>query len=74
MLAVKILLHDGEIVEYDADDDIKYLSWINKGTYGPPALVAPVERPANSRAGVGDVVLFVNTEAVQTVEVERLSD
>jgi hypothetical protein len=70
-LAIKVLTKDGEkLPEVEAD----FLSWINSGSYGPPALIAPTERPGGAKAGSGQVVLYVNTEVVATVEVERLDD
>lgn len=72
MLDVTLKLKGSD--EEEDSVEVTYLSWINGGTYGPPALIAPVDRPNGSRAGQGDRVLFVNTDAVEYVEVERLSD
>lgn len=74
MLDIEMKFKDGEDGEFGAEDNVKYLSWINGGTYGPPALIAPVERPNGVKAGVGDKVVFVNTDSVKWVAVERLSD
>src|SRR4051812_30034514 len=47
--------------------EVEYVSYFNGGTHGPPALVAPGRqdgRPTETRARIGDRVLYVNTSLV----------
>lgn len=67
-----VLDQDEQTVEQPVETD--FLSWINGNTYGPPALIAGPEGKSGTKAAIGERVLFVNTESVKTVEVERISD
>lgn len=48
-------------------EDVEFLSFINEGTFGKPAIVAP---GPEHKAGEA-YVLYVNTGAVLAVEVEK---
>lgn len=51
-------------------DDVDYVSLVSPETYGPPALIAPA-KPGQTRAAVGDRVLYINTRLVPMFEIER---
>jgi hypothetical protein len=64
-------LRENETLEVD------FVSLIDQGTHGPPALVAPGrERGANVApvARVEDRVLYINTTFVPAFTIERLHD
>jgi hypothetical protein len=59
--------------EFQAD----FLSLVNHGTYGPPALIAPAPG-RNSTEGpvaqVGETVLYINTSLVPAFKGTRIQD
>lgn len=60
---------DAEALEFA---DVDFVSWVNDGTYGPPALIAP--GPGHTQTRDGTRVVYVNTGAVAVVEVVRRGD
>ena len=59
-------VHDGEGKEFETD----FVSLVNHGTYGPPALVAPA-RGEQPLARPGQTVLYVNTSLVPLFTIYR---
>jgi hypothetical protein len=57
-------------------EDIDFVSQVNEGTFGPPALVAPSPKEPGSRpvARPGQRVLYVNTSLVPLFTIERNGD
>lgn len=54
---------------------IDYVSFVNSGTYGAPALVAPNPkdpRGTEPRARTGQKVLYINTSLVPLFSIERV--
>lgn len=65
-----------EVPVYDA---VNYVSFVNAGTYGPPALVAPAParkgtEPGAPTAQLDETVLYVNTSLVPLFSLTRVSD
>ena len=54
-------------------EGIDYVSLVNNGTHGKPALIAPGGKPGDPRATVGETVLYINTAFVPMFEIERVS-
>jgi hypothetical protein len=55
--------------------EIDFVSFVNEGTFGPPALVAP--SPKDGRAPLarpGQKVLYINTSLVPLFAIERDGD
>lgn len=71
---------DAEAIDNDEPTSfsgVDYVSFVNAGTFGPPALVAPAPKdPAGTkpRATVGQKVLYVNTSVVPLFAIERTSE
>ncbi len=72
------------VIDREAEDSLlasesyegyDYVSLVNEGTYGPPALVAPM-RGEPPVARVGDRVLYVNTSCsdLAAFEIVRKAD
>lgn len=58
-------------------EDVKFVSLVDAGTHGPPALVAPGRdsgRPTVPAARPGDRVVYINTSKVPVFEIERRDD
>lgn len=55
---------------------IDFVSVVNGGTHGPPALVAPHPKEPGSkpRARPGQKVLYINTALVPLYSIERTED
>lgn len=77
MLEVRIYTED-DIASQDAASGIKiecdYVSLVDAGTHGPPALVAPGRDTGQRVAPVaraGDKVVYVNTSKVAAFSIER---
>lgn len=66
---------EDDLLSSESYDSYDFVSLVNEGTYGPPALVAPMrgERPV---AGIGDRVLYVNTSCsdLAAFEIVRKAD
>lgn len=82
-----IFTDDPETYDIDVTDDeldvevgaaVHYVSTINAGSYGPPALIAPAPtKPGGkepSRARIGETVLYINTSLVPVYAATRVSD
>lgn len=57
--------------------EIPFVSLVNEGTHGPPALVAPRKEsgvPVKPKAQVGQSVLYINTSVVPAFRIKRLRD
>lgn len=66
---------DDEDVKPLVLDGVDFVSLINPGTHGPPALVAPnAKSGAPPTARPGSTVLFINTALVPVFEIERGPD
>lgn len=58
---------------------VNYVSFVNSGTYGPPALVAPAPQRKGTDASpptaqLEETVLYVNTSLVPLFSITRVSD
>lgn len=74
MLEVRVFDGEGRVVAQFLESDdtaVDFVSLVSNETYGPPALVAPA-RGLNTRAEVGDRVLYINTALVPMFQIERL--
>lgn len=69
-LEAKFTLKGGETVSAEVD----FVSFLNSGSYGPPALIAPAKSGVSPLAKPGDVVLYVNTECITHGTIERFED
>lgn len=59
---------DGDLVPIEIDN-ADYLSFVNSGTYGKPAIIAPGDEHQ-----AGDIkVVYVNTSLVAVCEVDKRS-
>lgn len=57
-------------------EDVDWVSLVNGGTHGPPALVAPGRANGTqvaTRAQVGQEVLYINTALVPLFAIKRVS-
>ena len=57
-------------------DNVNFVSLVNGGTHGPPALVAPTRKDGERQpatAGAGDRVLYINTSVALAWEIEVVS-
>lgn len=72
-MGLRVTLYFDAENEPEVLEDVDYVSFINESTYGPPPLIAPAKRPEEPRAGAGDSVLYVNTNLVPAVQIERLN-
>lgn len=78
-LTVTIYPDADAISEDDATTfhDVDFVSFVNEGTFGPPALVAPGRpptpnsRPAPPTARPGQEVLYINTSLVPLFKISR---
>jgi hypothetical protein len=59
-------VHEGEGQVFETE----YVSLVNSGTYGKPALVAP-DRGEGATARPGEEVLYVNTSLVPVFRIKR---
>lgn len=77
VLDVTIYNADGEIALVfsdevsDGDGSVDYVSFVTPETYGKPALIAP-GKPGDTKAEVGDKVLYINTALVPAFCIERV--
>lgn len=74
-LDVTIYTADGTVgqrFEADKQTDVDFVSLVSRDTYGPPALIGPSRE--GTRAGVGDRVLYINTNVVPAWLIERNED
>lgn len=61
-------------------NDVDFVSFVNEGTFGPPALVAPGKpsrpdgRPTPPTARPGKDVLYINTSLVPLFKITRDGD
>lgn len=67
---------DADTIEANAPTvfhDVEFVSFVNEGTFGPPALVAPKggDRPT---ARKGQEVLYINTSLVPLFKITRDGD
>lgn len=81
MLEVTLLSYDPEAEEnaFLQEDPIQvpFVSYVNGGTHGPPALVAPGRQGGDSvkpLAKIGEEVLYINTSIVPAWKIKRLRD
>lgn len=72
-LTVRVFPDADSINDNDATvfADVDFVSLVNHGTFGPPALVAPGRSADAPRAQRGDKVLYVNTSVVALFEIVR---
>lgn len=63
-------VHDEDPAEFP---DVHYVSLLNSGTHGPPAVIAPTKNGPPARAQVGERVLYINTSFVPMFEIERVA-
>lgn len=78
---LKVTLYETPADPQPVEVEVDYVSLVSPETYGPPALIAPVHRPADAgtarapkRAVVGESVLYINTRLVPVWEIERTTD
>ena len=74
MLSVTVYTEDaeGDLVP-EQFSDIKYVSFVNDDTFGPPPLIAP-QREQKPTAQVGEDVLYINTRLVPLFQITRTAD
>lgn len=77
MLEVELYTNkDGQLVS-NGKLEVDFVSLIDAGTHGPPALVAPGRERGSQVAPVArveDRVLYINTAHVPAFTIERLHD
>lgn len=85
MLTVTVYPDAEALASVDEDDepnggveftDVDFVSFVNNGTYGPPALIAPNPKTPERgpRARLGQKVLYINTNLVPAFEIVRTAD
>ena len=67
---------DAEAIATDKPNifrDVDFVSFVNEGTFGPPALVAPSPKNPEGRpiARPGQEVLYINTGLLPMFKIER---
>jgi hypothetical protein len=77
MLEVELYSNKDGLLVTNGKVECDFVSLIDSGTHGPPALVAPGRERGEPRppvARVEDKVLFINTAFVPAFTIERLHD
>lgn len=73
---LKVKLYGPDLSPEDEPDVlyVKYVSFVNNNTYGPPPLIAPKAEGHPSRADLNEEVLYINTSLVPAFSITRVVD